>query len=285
MGMENMKKLLKKAEIGKYAVGAFTTFNMEYTRAILEVAEELRSPVIIMIGTVEAEYAGMERLSSLIQHEVEKYSIPVALHFDHGNTFEIVMQAIRCGFTSVMFDGSLLPYEDNVAVTRDIVCIAHAVGVDVEGEIGLIGGQEGEIQSTVDLGSHLTDPEEARDFAQKTGVDALAVAIGTSHGIYRTQPNIDIERLKAIRNILPIPLVLHGGSDTPEEKIRESIKNGIVKININSDLKAAFTKGLREYLSHNPEDISFEKAISHSLIQMKNILRHKFHLLGSAGKA
>ncbi|NLJ48442.1 MAG: class II fructose-bisphosphate aldolase [Candidatus Atribacteria bacterium] len=287
MALTPFKNLLHHALQEHYAVGAYTTFNMEYTRGLVETAEENQSPMIIMFGTVETDYAGMERLCSIILREISWSKVPIGLHFDHGNSYEIVMRAITSGFNSVMFDGSHLPYEENIDITREIVRVAHAVDVAVEAELGLVGGTEGETEtkepSTETLG--LTDPDQAFDFVKKTEVDALAVAIGTAHGLYRRKPTIDIERLIAIRKKVSVPLVLHGGSDTPEDKLLSSIDHGIAKININSDLKAAFTRSLWSSLSNAPDDIAFEKHFTQAIKAMEKILKQKMELFRSSGKA
>lgn len=287
MALTPFKNLLHHALQEHYAVGAFTTFNMEYTRGLVETAEENQSPIIIMFGTVETDYAGMERLCSIILQEINWSKVPIGLHFDHGNSYEIVIKAITSGFNSVMFDGSHLPYEENVDITREIVRVAHAVDIAVEAELGLVGGTEGEtgIEEPNTETTGLTDPDQALDFVKKTGVDALAVAIGTAHGLYRRKPTIDIDRLIAIRKKVSVPLVLHGGSDTPEDKLLSSIDHGIAKININSDLKAAFTRSLRSSLSNAPDDIAFEKHLSQATKAMKRVLQQKMELFRSSGKA
>lgn len=287
MALTPFKNLLHHALQEHYAVGAFTTFNMEYTRGLVETAEENQSPIIIMFGTVETDYAGMERLCSIILQEINWSKVPIGLHFDHGNSYEIVIKAITSGFNSVMFDGSHLPYEENVDITREIVRVAHAVDIAVEAELGLVGGTEGEtgIEEPNTETAGLTDPDQALDFVKKTGVDALAVAIGTAHGLYRRKPTIDIDRLIAIRKKVSVPLVLHGGSDTPEDKLLSSIDHGIAKININSDLKAAFTRSLRSSLSNAPDDIAFEKHLSQATKAMKRVLQQKMELFRSSGKA
>lgn len=287
MALTPFKNLLHHALQEHYAVGAFTTFNMEYTRGLVETAEENQSPIIIMFGTVETDYAGMERLCSIILQEINWSKVPIGLHFDHGNSYEIVIKAITSGFNSVMFDGSHLPYEENVDITREIVRVAHAVDIAVEAELGLVGGTEGEtgIEEPNTETTGLTDPDQALDFVEKTGVDALAVAIGTAHGLYRRKPTIDIDRLIAIRKKVSVPLVLHGGSDTPEDKLLSSIDHGIAKININSDLKAAFTRSLRSSLSNAPDDIAFEKHLSQATKAMKRVLQQKMELFRSSGKA
>jgi len=287
MALIPFKNLLHHALQEHYAVGAFTTFNMEYTRGLVETAEENQSPIIIMFGTVETDYAGMERLCSIILREINWSKVPIGLHFDHGNSYEIVIKAITSGFNSVMFDGSHLPYEENVDITREIVRVAHAVDIAVEAELGLVGGTEGETgtEEPNNETAGLTDPDQALDFVKKTGVDALAVAIGTAHGLYRRKPTIDIDRLKAIRKKVSVPLVLHGGSDTPEDKLLSSIDHGIAKININSDLKAAFTRSLRSSLSNAPDDIAFEKHLSQATKAMKRVLQQKMELFRSSGKA
>lgn len=239
-----MKSLLQSARSEGYAVGAFTVWDMESVQAVIGAAETLELPVIAQVGPWEADFAGMELLADIIKHAAIRASVPVALHLDHGESFERVMNAIHCSFTSVMIDASNLPFHENVALTREVVRCAHAAGVTTEGEIGMVGG--GIHAEMSGEGFPMTDPDEAKLFVAETGVDALAVAIGNAHGFYKAEPKLDLERLAAIAEKVSIPLVLHGGTGIPENAIREAIKRGIAKINICTEFVAAFARGFQD---------------------------------------
>ncbi len=216
-------ELLDDARRRDYAVGAFNVNNMEIVQAIIAAAEEERSPVILQASQGAIKYAGIRYIRALVTAAAEEAKVPICLHLDHGPSFEQVMECLRYGFTSVMFDGSHLPYEENVRLTAKAVEAAHAVGVSVEGELGKIGGVEEEIR-VEDWDVVLTDPEVVPDFVERTGVDYLAVAIGTKHGFYQGEPKLDFDRLARIHQLMPdLPLVLHGGSGVPEEHIRRAI--------------------------------------------------------------
>ncbi len=248
MSLSDMKSLLIAARSKGCAVGAFTVWDMESVQAVVGAAESLNLPVIAQVGPWEADFAGMELLAEIIRHVALRASVPVALHLDHGESFERAMSAIHCGFTSVMIDVSNLPFRENVAVTREVVRCAHAAGVTAEGEIGMVGGG---IHSAESSGEQLamSDPEEAARFVAETGVDALAVAIGNAHGFYKAAPKLDFQRLSEIAEKIPLPLVLHGGTGIPEEALREAIKRGIAKVNICTEFVAAFGKTFREVQS------------------------------------
>lgn len=286
MGLVSIVELMKKAEAEKYAVGAFNANNMEIIQAIIEAAEEVRSPVILQASQGAIKYAGIDFISGMVKIAAEKASVPVALHLDHGNSFEQNMLCIRHGFSSVMFDGSALPLEENINMTKRVIEVAHAVGVSVEGELGKIGGTEDDI-SVDEKDARYTVPEEARYFVEKTKVDLLAVAIGTAHGPYKGgSPKLDLDRLSEIKALVPnTPIVLHGASGVSDESVRECIARGIRKINIDTDLRQAFVWKMREIMMANSNEIDPRKILGPAKNAMKEIVKTKMQLFGCAGKA
>ena len=240
MCLITMKEILVPARTGKYAIGAFEVWNLESVQAVIRAAEELNQPVILQIGPFEADHAGLEDIAHIAIYHARRAKVPVAVHLDHGDSFERTIKCIHQGFTSVMFDVAHLPLDQNITVTKEVVRIAHAAGITVEGELGRIGGEEAGINVT-DSDVHLTDPDEAVKYVEQTGIDALAVAIGTVHGFYKSEPNIRLDRLKQIADKISIPLVLHGGTGIPAETITKSISLGIAKINICTEFVAAFS--------------------------------------------
>ena len=237
----SMKELLVAARKESYAVVAFEFWSLDSAQAIVEAAEEAKMPVILQTGPLEIEFAGIKNLSKIARMVAEQSFIKVAIHLDHGNSFEMAKEAIDNGFTSVMIDASALPYSENVSLTRKIVDIAKPSSVTVESELGKLAGNETGINISEEEQLQ-TDPDEAEKFVEETGIDALAVAIGTAHGFYKFKPQINFERLKKINEKVKIPLVLHGGSGVPNKQIREAIKLGIAKVNICTDFIAAFGK-------------------------------------------
>ncbi|MDF7791839.1 ketose-bisphosphate aldolase [Pantoea ananatis] len=279
----NMKALLKVAQENQFGVGAFNIASAEFARLVIEVAESLQSPVILEVHPDEHAFVGDSFIAYLRELAVNA-SVPVVIHQDHGQTLAHILTAIRTGYTSVMIDASGLPFEENIALTREITAIAHKVNVSVEAELGTIGVAEGSSE-----GGHseilYTDPDQAERFARETGVDTLAVAIGTSHGLYPAgkEPVLDIDRLKAIRQRLTIPLVLHGGSGNKDSEVAESIKYGVGKINISSDMKKAFYVALQEELQSNGHEPS--ALYVRPMAAAKAVVEHKMRLFSSAGKA
>jgi len=248
------KELFQAAKQGGYAVGAFNVNNMEIVQAILEAAEEEKSPVFLQASQGAIKYAGIEYIVALARTAAEKAKVPVALNLDHGTSFTQVVQCIRHGFTAVMIDGSKYPFEENIAITQKVIEIAHPCGVSVEAELGKIGGTEDDI-TVSDAEAAFTDPQEAAEFVERTKVDALAIAIGTAHGVYKGEPKLDFARLEKIRNAVDIPLVLHGASGVPEDAIRKAVPLGICKINIDTELRQAFTKGVQQVVLNNPRSM------------------------------
>ncbi len=310
--LTNNKKILAAADKGGYAVGAFNVNNLEILQAVIEAAVEERSPVIVQTSEGAIEYAGMDYLLALMR-TAAKAPVPVSMHVDHGKDLKLIQRAIAAGYTSVMFDGSTLPFEENVAKTRQVVAWARKKGVSVEAEIGAIKGVE-DLVSVSEKEAFFTDPAEAVKFARMTGCDALAISIGTAHGAFKskTAPELDIERLKKIDALVKVPLVLHGASGVSPEllaktkehcelledcdrlrgavgisdaDIRRAIEHGIRKINIDSDLRIAFTAGLRDALIANHRAIDPRILLAPSKKLMKEVVRHKMELFGSKGRA
>lgn len=246
MGIVTLKEILKDAKNRRYGVGMFNTINLEMARAIIGIAEEERSPVIIGFAEAHLPYANLEDIAPIMVKFAREASVPVAIHFDHGMTFSYIMKAIHYGFTSVMFDGSTLSYEDNIRQTKEIVKVAHALNVSVEAELGHVGGAEGGGDDGHE--EMYTKVEQAADFTARTGIDALAVAIGTAHGEYRVKPVLDINRLREIRSAVDVPLVLHGGSGLTDQDFRSCVANGISKVNIFTDMSKAAVNTINENL-------------------------------------
>ena len=285
----NIKEMLEDAKANKYAIPAFDVSNYEMMKAVLETCEEMKSPALIMALGVDLQGRNLNLLSSMIKGASNFYNIPVCLHLDHATDFDFIKNAIDAGFSSVMYDGSVLPFDKNAFNTVLITKYAHAKGVTVEAELGHVGNASvGSISETgldVDPGESLTVPEEVEKFVEITDVDALAVAIGTAHGVYQKTPSLRIDRLDEITAVCDRPLVLHGGSGTPNEQMQTAIKHGITKINIYSDVLFALNQGLKNTLNNitNPSTwpfIVYEDAIK----MMKEVVREKLRTFGSAGR-
>lgn len=240
-----LNEVLSDARKNRYAVPAFDCVEDVMVRAILETCQKHRAPVVLMclIGP-DIEGNGWAYVPGLIKAAADYHDVPVVLHLDHATDLEIIKNAVEDKFSSVMFDGSRLPFEQNVKLTRTVVDMAHPKGISVEAELGFVGGMD--LQATEHADSVLTQPQEVEEFVKQTNVDALAVSIGTSHGVYKRLPNLNIDRLKEIDKVSSVPLVLHGGSGTPDNQIQEAVKNGICKLNIYADCRIAMTKGLKK---------------------------------------
>lgn len=284
MPLVPMKQLLEKAEKHNYAVGAFNCNNMEIIQAIIGAAELENSPVIVQASQGAIKYAGLKYIVALTKIAAESTFIPVALHLDHGTSYEQCIQCIASGFTSVMIDGSKYPLEENIALTNKVLEVARACGVSVEGELGKIGGTEDDIFVS-DKEAMYTEPQEAVEFVKATGVDALAIAIGTAHGQYKGVPKLDLLRLEKIKGLVNIPIVLHGSSGVPDETVRAAIERGVNKVNIDTNLREAFMNKIREVMLNNPHEIDPRKALGPAKEAMMGIIRQKIQVFGSAGKA
>ncbi len=300
------KDILVPARAGKYGVGAFNTNNMEITQAIIHTAEKLRSPVIVQMSEGAIKYGGQD-LANIVIDLAHRATVPVALHLDHGSSYESALKAIKMGFTSVMIDASHHTFEDNVKETKRVIEAAHAMGISVEAELGRLGGIEEHV-IVDEKDAFLTDPQEAVQFVEETEVDYLAIAIGTSHGAYKGKgrPYIDQARIVKIGDLLSIPLVAHGSSGVPAEivqrfrdaggdigdaagiaddDLREACQHGIAKVNVDTDLRLASTVGVREVLRDTPKEFDPRKVFGKARDVMSTIVEHKIGVLGSGGKA
>jgi len=284
MKLVSMKELMDGALAGGYAVGAFNVNNMEYIQAVVEAAAEARSPVIVQAADSECAYMGHANFVQMVKSIGAEYDIPIAIHLDHGSSFESAMRCVRAGFTSVMFDGSKLPYEENVATMKRIVDVCKVLGVTVEGEIGRIGGEELNQGDAVPE-ELLSDPVESLDFCSRTGIDCLAAAIGTVHGFYKSTPKLDFPRLQKIKAAVKLPIVLHGGTGIPEGDIKQAISLGVAKINFSTVVRHACITQLSKTLEENPGNLDLMFILSKSKQKMKDAIANQIRMCGSAGKA
>lgn len=276
--------VLQKAHEGYYAVGAFNFSNMEFAKAIVEAAEELESPVILSASQGAIKYAGIEQIEAIAKAAADSVKVPVVLHLDHGSDMNVIYSCIRHGFSSVMIDASKHPLDENIRLTRHVADIAHGAGISIEAEIGRIGGAEEHI--VVAEGEEIyTDPAEAKKLVDEAMVDYLAIAVGTAHGVYKGEPRVDFERIREIKKLLDMPLVLHGSSGVPEATIKEAIRSGINKINIDTDLRQAFAKSLRVFLAEKPEEYDPRKILTPTREAVKEVVKKKIEMFGSVGKA
>ena len=312
MPLVDTKKMFEMAYKNGYAVGAFNVNNMEITQGIVEAIAEEQAPLILQISRGARSYASMSYLKAIIDVAVaENPQIPIAMHLDHGDTYESCKQCVDDGFTSVMIDASHSSFEENIAITKKVVEYAHARGVSVEAELGQLGGIEEDVVgvSADDVANHLTDPDEVVEFVEKTGCDSLAIAIGTSHGAYKfkTAPKLAFDVLESVAEKLPgYPLVMHGSSSVlkefkdlinkyggnmpdamgvPEEAITEASKMSICKVNIDTDLRMALTAKIRQVFSETPAEFDPRKYLGPGREAIKQMVKHKLHVLGCAGKA
>ncbi len=279
MPLVNPLKFIKKAQEKGVAIAAFNVHNLETIQAVVEAAAEERAPVIVQTTPGTLKHAGIEYISACVKVAAELYDIPIALHVDHCPSYKTIVQCIRNGYTSVMIDGSELPYEENVALVKKVVELAHSVGVAVEGELGRIGGAE-DGMIVEEREATFTVPEEAKAFVDATGVDTLAVAIGTAHGIYKWEPKLDFKRLSDIRKLVDIPLVLHGASGVDDDSIKRAIAGGICKINIATELKIPMAKAIQEVFRVKPEENDPRNYMGAAKEAVKEVVRRKIRLCG-----
>jgi fructose-bisphosphate aldolase class II len=283
MTLVPITEMLVKAKQEKYAVPQFNIINMEFTQAIVEVSNEENSPVILGVGEPTIKYMGMEYIIAIANAAAKNSSIPIALHLDHGSSFEVVMQCIRAGFSSVMIDGSKYTLENNILLTKKVVEAAHSVGVSVEAELGTIGGTEDNIH--IDENDViLPSSHEAIEFWNKTKVDVLAVAVGTAHGMYKIEPKIRFDVISEISNSIPVPLVLHGGSGVPDQDIKKSIECGISKINVNTENQVAFSNAVRKIINSNDDIQDSRLFLRVGREAVKEMVRSKIRLFNSINK-
>jgi len=284
MPLVSMNDFLPKAKAGKFAVGQFNMNNLEFAQATVDAAIEEQSPFIYGVSEGALKYMGIEFTVALARAAAEKSGLPIALHLDHGSSFEVAMKCIRAGFSSVMFDGSHYSLEENIRLTKEVVKAAHAMGVSVEGEMGTIGGVEDDL-SVDEADATLAKPEEAIRFFEETGVDCLAIAVGTAHGMYSAEPNIRHDIIEKVASAIPVPVVLHGGSGVPDEMIRKAIAAGVGKINVNTENQVACTAAIREVLAKDDKVIDPRKYLTPARKAMVEVIRSKIRLFGSNNQA
>jgi tagatose 1,6-diphosphate aldolase GatY/KbaY len=277
-------QILRRAMTENYAVPAFNIHNLETIQAVVEAAAQMHSPVILAVTPGTTEYAGAEYVIAIVAATAKKYDIPIAIHLDHFEDINSIKGYIKMGFKSCMIDASHEVFERNIKITREVVEFAHNYDATVEAELGRLGGQEDDL--VVDeKDSFYTHPESAAEFVKLTGIDSLAVAIGTAHGLYKGEPKLDLERLRRIRKLVSVPLVLHGASDIPQEIVKKTIEYGISKVNIATDLKIPFANAVKKYFKENPEANDPRKYLTPGKDAMREIVRNKIIICGSEGKA
>lgn len=282
MSLVTSEKILMDAQRGNYAIGAFNAENMEMVQGIIEAAEELKSPVIIQTTPGTIKYGGLRYYYSNVYAGASAASVPVVLHLDHGSSFELASEAYREGYTSIMIDGSKLPFEENIALTGKVAEMCNPGNIPVEAELGRVGGKEDDLVSNDDI---YTDPKKAAEFVKKTGISSLAVAIGTAHGFYAKTPVLDVNRLTEIRKVVDIPLVLHGASGLTDEQVMECIKRGICKVNFATELRDAFSKGVKKVIGENPDVFDPKVYCKEGKECVKELVKHKMLVCGSVNTA
>jgi fructose-bisphosphate aldolase class II len=285
----SVKEILQKAKAGGYAVGAFNTVNLETTRAIIEAAQEMRSPVIVQITEKTMEYGGGRGIFHLVKNDAEFYApeIPVGIHLDHGKSFEIIERAVEIGLTSVMYDGSRKDFADNLAMTKKIADFCHKRGVDIQAELGSVPYLgEGEMKGEIDWDKYMTDPGQAKKFVAETGIDTLAVAVGNAHGFFKERKEPDYVRLEMISRDMKIPLILHGASDWENGRVKEVISRGISCFNVDTAIRLAFVNNLVKAVKEQ-DNISFDlrKLLGDAREAVKQAVKEKIKIFGSDGKA
>lgn len=277
----NLKTILKYAEEQKSAVGAFNVYNLESVLAVARASQDLNEPVIFSFGEGYLSHAPIEVIATIVKKLCGVGDIPVVLHLDHAKEFSTVMRAIRCGFTSVMYDGSHLPLEENIANTRRIVEIAHVVGVSVEGELGYMNNEDGTCELGFEMEKGYTSVKAAVQYVSGSGIDALAVAIGNAHGIYKGNPELDFDRLGEISAAISVPLVLHGCSGIPDAAIKKAVSLGVRKINVNTEISTGAVRAAREFLAnHTEKNTRFETMLKASRETMCETVKNYIHMLG-----
>jgi len=287
MAFVTTKEMLKEAQKGRYAVGAFNANNMEIIQAIVETAEEEKAPVILQASQGAIKYAGLESIVAMVKVMAEKVNIPVALHLDHGTDYYQNIKCLRAGFTSLMYDGSKLPFDENVKMTKKVVEMAHACDIPVEAELGQIGKMGDSDEPGIALEkvkNSMAVPEEAVKFVELTEIDFLAAAVGTIHGCRTPFAKLDIPRIEKIRELTGVPLVLHGASGVNDEEIEKGIAAGICKINIDTRIRMIFTKKMKEIIEENPNQIDPRKILGPAKDAAKEIIRDRMRIFGCSGK-
>ena len=284
MALVNPKEMIIKAQKGRYALAAFNVHNLETVQAVVQGAVKLRAPVMIATTPGTIKHAGIEYISAIVKTAAKTHDIPIALHADHCGDYDLLEACVMYGYTSLMIDASKLGYEDNVYLTRKVVALGRGSNVCVESELGKIGGVEDDV-SVDEKQAALTLPDEAYDFVKKTGIDTLAVAIGTAHGIYKGEPKLDYDKLQAIREKADIPLVLHGASGVPAESVKKAVSYGICKVNIATEPKIPFADAIKKVFKENPEENDPRNYMGAGRAAAGEMVERKILMCGCQGKA
>ena len=282
MPLVTSEKMLADAQKGGYAVGAFNVENMEMVKAVIAAAEELHAPVMLQTTPSTIKYGTLETYYAIVAAEAKKAAVPVCLHLDHGSSFELAVQVLKAGYTSVMIDGSHEDLEGNIAVSKRVADVAKACGIPVEAELGKVGGKEDDLEAEADTN---TDPMEAKEFVERTGVTSLAVAIGTAHGFYKGTPVLDKERVSEIRKGVSIPLVLHGASGLSDDEVRDCVRRGICKVNFATELRAAYTAAGKKLIEEKPDTFDPKKLGVVGMEAVKQLVMERMKVCGCDGKA
>ena len=282
MPLVTSEKMLADAQKGGYAVGAFNVENMEMVKAVIAAAEELHAPVMLQTTPSTIKYGTLETYYAIVAAEAKKAAVPVCLHLDHGSSFELAVQALKAGYTSVMIDGSHEDLEGNIAVSKRVADVAKACGIPVEAELGKVGGKEDDLEAEADTN---TDPMEAKEFVERTGVTSLAVAIGPAHGFYKGTPVLDKERVSEIRKVVSIPLVLHGASGLSDDEVRDCVRRGICKVNFATELRAAYTAAGKKLIEEKPDTFDPKKLGVVGMEAVKQLVIERMKVCGCDGKA
>lgn len=282
MPLVTSEQMLTEAKKGGYAVGAFNVENMEMVKAVIAAAEELSAPVMLQTTPSTVKYGSLETYVAIITAEAKKARVPVALHLDHGSSFELAVRAIKEGYSSIMIDGSHESFEDNIALTKRVVDVAKPNGIPVEAELGKVGGKEDDLEADADTN---TDPAQAAEFAERTGISSLAVAIGTAHGFYVGTPVLDKERLSEINKLVSIPLVLHGASGLSDEDVRDCVKRGICKVNFATELRVAYTDAIKDLLKEKPDTFDPKSLGKVGMERVKDLVKSRIQVCGCDKKA
>jgi len=282
-----MRDLLAHAQQNKYAVGAFNITNLDFINHILDAAVESNSPVILQLAEVHFKYLNLEDIAPILIGAAKKVDIPVCIHLDHGESLKTMIRAIRAGFTSIMFDGSKYPLKENMEMTKEVVKIAKSVDVSVEGELGNVGGEVVGVEAAIPHTSSkelFTKVEDAVYFARESGLDALAISIGNIHGLYKGDPELDFDRLEAIRDAVGIPLVLHGGSGISDDDFRKAVGLGICKINFYTGISQAAVARVHKFVEEHPGSISYPDLARLAMDEIKNVVKDRMEVFGSKGQ-
>ena len=282
MPLVTSEKMLADAQKGGYAVGAFNVENMEMVKAVIAAAEELHAPVMLQTTPSTIKYGTLETYYAIVAAEAKKAAVPVCLHLDHGSSFELAVQVLKAGYTSVMIDGSHEDLEGNIAVSKRVADVAKACGIPVEAELGKVGGKEDDLEAEADTN---TDPMEAKEFVERTGVTSLAVAIGTAHGFYKGTPVLDKERVSEIRKVVSIPLVLHGASGLSDDEVRDCVRRVICKVNFATELRAAYTAAGKKLIEEKPDTFDPKKLGVVGMEAVKQLVMERMKVCGCDGKA